>query len=171
MTAGDFVLEQLIVLRREFFKSATNKQFCQERPMLIQAITWPARWMNDLGAKLPASAYLRILGIVIDTIKRHGNRAKIQRFSVYFLHVVQEHMKHHGDEYYEAAKDVRRIGQILPQLAASLGLDARKKRLPDQTTEVLAQMNRVLRSPGGRRRKLQVRQPELPTFPPLKTGK
>ncbi len=171
MTAGDFVLEQLVLLRREFFKSATNKQYFQQRPVLIQAITWPARWMNKRGAKLPASGYRRIIGTVISSIKQRGNVARIRRFSIYFLHSVQEHMKHHGDEYYEAAKDVRRIGQILPRLTASLGFDALKARHPDRTTEDLAKLNRVLRSPGGRRRKLQFSQPELPTFPPLKAEK
>jgi len=75
-----FVEEMLGRIRREFFAQHTDKRFFQERSMLIQAITYPAHWMNDRGAKLPASGYRRILGTVIDTIMRRGNRAKIQRF-------------------------------------------------------------------------------------------
>jgi hypothetical protein len=166
MTAGEFVREQLLIVRREFFRSVTEKQFFQERSVLIQAITWPARWMNDRGARLPASGYRRILGTVINAIKRHGRRAQIQRFSVYFLHSVQEHMKHHGDQYYYMAKASRPISAILPSVTRHV----RPGAAPDSTTEVLTQMNRLLRSPGCRRRRIQIRQPELPTFPPSKTG-
>jgi hypothetical protein len=109
-----FVEEMLSRIRREFFRYATNKQFFQERPLLIQAITGPAKYMNERGVKAPASLYRRILQTVIDTIRQKGNRSKIQRFSVYFLHCVQEHMKHHGDEYYYQAKAARPIGSLLP---------------------------------------------------------
>jgi hypothetical protein len=146
-----FVQEMLRLIRREFFAQNTDKRFFQERPKLIEAITWPARWMNDHGARLPASDYRRILGIVIDTIKRKGNRAKIQRFSIYFLHAVQEHIKHHGDQYYYEAKAARPIGAILPAVTRHV----RPGAAPDRTTETLSQMNRILRSPGGRRRRIR----------------
>jgi hypothetical protein len=167
MTPGEFVREQLRVVRREFFRSATDKQFFQERSMLIQAITWPARYLNERGVKAPASAYRRILGIVIGTIRQKGNVSRIRRFSVYFLHAVQEHMKHHGDQYYYMAKAARPIGAVLPSVTRHVRPGAGQ----DHTTEVLAQMNQVLLSKGGRRRRIQFLQPELPTFPPLKTGK
>lgn len=171
LPAERFVDEMLGQLWRQFY-FGQSKQFFQDRRFLIQAITWPAREMNKMGAKLPASKYRQILGTVISAIRKHGvDRVKVRRFSIYFLHAVQEHMKHHGDEYYEVSKDVRRIGHILPPLCRSLGLNGPRKGPPDRTTEVLAQMNRVLRSPGGRRRRIQSRQPELPTFPPLKAGK
>jgi hypothetical protein len=146
-----FVEEMLRLIRREFFAKHTDKRFFQERTTLIEAITWPARCMNILGARLPASGYRRILGTVIDAIKRHGNRAKIQRFSVYFLHSVEEHMKHHGDEYYYASKAARPIGAILPAVMRNV----RPGPAPDRTTEIMSQMNQILRSSGGRRRRIQ----------------
>jgi hypothetical protein len=162
-----FVEEMLRLIRREFFGHLTEKRFFQERPRLIEAITWPAHWMNERGVRLPASGYRRILGKVIDTIKRHGNREKIQRFSVYFLHSVQEHMKHHGDEYYYETKAARPISAVLPAVTRHV----RPGRAPDRTTETLAQMNQVLRSPGGRRRRIREGEPMLPSFPATSGGK
>jgi hypothetical protein len=151
-----FVEEMLRWIRREFFAKCDAKHFYQERPMLIQAITWPAEWMNRRGAKLPASGYKRILGTVIQTINRHGEQVKFRRFSLYFFKAVQEHMKHHGDEYYEAAK-CRSIGAMLPAVTRHV----RTGRAEDPTTEIMAQMNAVLRSPGGRRRRRDSGQPDL----------
>lgn len=147
--AARFVEEMLRLIRSAFFAKHTDKRFYQERTLLIEAITWPAKWMNERGVQAPASLYRRILAIVIETIKRKGNRAKIRRFSVYFLHSVQEHLKHHGDEYYYEAKAARPIGDILPAVARHV----RHGRAPDLVTETLSQLNRVLRSPGGRRRR------------------
>jgi hypothetical protein len=152
-----FVEEMLRWIRREFFAGHTEKQFFQERPMLIHAITWPAEWMNRRGAKLPASGYKRILGTVIQTIKRHGEQVRFRRFSLYFFKAVQEHMNHHGDEYYQAAK-CRSIGAMLPAVTRDVG----HRRAEDPTTAIMSQMNAVLRSPGGRRRRRDsIGQPEL----------
>ena len=142
------------LIRREFFAAHMPKRFFQERAMLIQAITFPAKWMKERGRSPDFRLYRRILGTVIYTIKRHGNMAKIERFSVYFLHCVQEHMRHHGDEYYEAAKAARPIASILPDVTR----EVRPGRAPDRATEILSQMNRILRSPGGRRRRIQASQ-------------
>jgi len=146
-----FVEEMLGLIRRDFFAKATPKRFYQERAMLIQAITWPARWMNERGARLPASGYRRILVTVIQTIKRHGNISKIHCFSRYLLYAVQEHMCYHGEEYYEQAKAARPIADVL----ATATSHVRPGRAPDRVTETLSQMNKVLRSPGGRRRAIQ----------------
>src|SRR2546423_2404854 len=63
--AARFVEEMLCWIRREFFAQHSDKRFYQERSILIQAITWPARWMNERGASLPASGYRRSFGTVV----------------------------------------------------------------------------------------------------------
>jgi hypothetical protein len=153
-------------LRREFFAKYTDKRFFQERPMLIQSITWPARWMNDRGVKARPEIYRGILRTVIKTIRERGNVSRIRRFSVYFLHSVQEHMKHHGDQYYYTAKAARPIADVLP---AAIRASNRPGRDPDPTTSTLSELNRVLRSTGGRRRRDSVGQLDLLTalHPPL----
>jgi hypothetical protein len=145
-----FVEDMLAWIRREFFRLASDKKFFQEREILVQAITWPARYINDRGAKLQATDYRRIIGTVIDAIRRHGKLSKIARFSAYFLYSVQQHMIHHGEEYYMAAKAAKPIGAILPRVAARLRSNGPP---PDRSTETLAALNRLLRSKGGRRRR------------------
>jgi hypothetical protein len=152
-----FVEEMLRQIRREFL-GKNDKRFYQERSMLIEAITWPAIWMDKRGARMPASGYRRILRIVIGTIKRHGNQVKFRRFSLYLFKAVQEHMDHHGEEYYYQAK-VRPIGAIVPAVAR----DVRPGRARDSVTETLSQMNKVLRSRGGRRRRDSIGQLDLLT--------
>lgn len=148
MTAAEFTAEQLAVIRREFFAGYSDKRFWQERGLLVQAITFPASWLNERGVKMPAAKYRAILGTVISTIKRHGNRAKIERFSAYLLHSVQEHMRHHGEEYYYAAKDARSLGAVLPRVIGK----AQPARDPAETfVPALAEAHRVLRSKGGRK--------------------
>ena len=104
----------LALIRREFYRKVPEKQFFQERPRLKSAITYPARWLNERGVTATASLYRRVLRTVIDAIKQHGRRDKIDRFEIYFLDCVQKHMKHHGEEYYEAAKAARSAADVLP---------------------------------------------------------
>jgi hypothetical protein len=161
-----FIEDQLRKIRREFYPRARwgEKRFYQDRPMLIQAITWPARWMNDRGVKALPSVYRGILSTVIETIKLHGNRAEVRRFSLYFFKSVQEHMNHHGEEYYYQAK-VRPVSGILSDVTRNLG----RVQSPDPTTSVLSQINQVIRSKGGRRRRDSDSQPYL--LPASKSAK
>lgn len=149
MTASEFTDEQLRLIRREFFAGMSDKRFYQERGLLMQAITFPATWLNERAVKVPPARYRAILALVISTIKRHGNQAKIERFSAYFLHSVQEHMRHHGDEYYYAAKEVRSLGAVLPRVMGKM-----QARDPGETfVETLAEVHRAVRSRGGRKKK------------------
>jgi hypothetical protein len=148
MTAADFTTEQLALIWKMFFAKTPERQFFQERDFLRQAISYPAAHLRErYGVSATDSLYRRIIKTVIDTIVLKGNRAKIQRFSVYFLHCVQEHMKHHGEEYYDAAKTARSAADLLPAaLRASHIVKA------DRATEILAGLHRTLKSRAGRKR-------------------
>jgi hypothetical protein len=141
--------EQLVqLIRREFFAGVPDKQFFQERNLLLQAVTYPADWLHRRGAKLQEPPYRQILQTVIDTIKAHGNRAKIRRFSAYFLHAVQTHMQHHGEEYYQASKRLPAAGAVVPEIVGEL-------RAGDSRADVigvLLEVRRTLRSRGGRKK-------------------
>lgn len=140
--------EQLLqLIRGEFFAGVPDKQFFQERNLLLQAVTYPADWLNRHGAKLPEPQYQQILQTVIDTIKAHGNRAKIRRFSAYFLHAVQTHMQHHGEEYYQASKRLPAAGAVVPAIVGEL----RAGDPRGDVVGVLLEVRRTLRSRGGRK--------------------
>ncbi len=145
--AGRALIDEMLArLRQTFLAGATDRQFFQEANALKIAICSPARWLDDRGVKANAGLIRKILETVIATIQKHGKRpAQINRFSIYFAYAVQEHMKHHGEEYYDQAKGSRRIGAILPKVIVSL------KQSPgaDQASNVMAEVHRAL---GSRRR-------------------
>jgi hypothetical protein len=160
-----FVEEMLRQIRQEFYPAPTwgEKRFYQERRRLIEAITWPARWMNARGIEARPSIYRRILDTVIRTIRGKGNVRGIRCFSVYFLHSVQEHLKYHGDEYYYEAKAAQPIGDVLPAVTRNVG----HVHATDRSTQTLSQLNQILRSKGGRRRRDSIGQ-EGDLFSPCK---
>jgi hypothetical protein len=163
MSPSEFSEEMLRVVRREFYAAADSKRFFEERQLLMQAVTYPAKYLNDRGARVPASKYRAILATVISTIKAKGNLAAIERFSVYFLHCVQQHMAHHGDGYYYAAKELRPVGPIVGTVLDRARKAASGAGQGDQTVPVLAEAHRVLSS----RRRIQRAKKtgeELPLF-------
>lgn len=157
MMAPEFLNEQLAALRKAFFAGKSDRQFFQERDLLRQAIAFPAARLKErFGVTATDDLYRRVLATVIETIKRHGNLRKIERFSVYFLHAVQQHMDHHGEKYYEDAKAARSAADLLPAaLRASHIVRA------DRTTEVLVDLHKALKSRAGRKKKPAAAQPTL----------
>lgn len=157
MTASEFAHEQLAVIRKTFFAGKTDRQFFQERDLLEQAISFPAAHLQQrYGIKAPDSVYAAALRTVVETIVAKGNRAKIERFSVYFLHCVQEHLKHHGEEYYDAAKSSLRLTEQLPDIVRQV-----RRGETVQTADVLIELHRTLKSRAGRKKKAAPAQPTL----------
>jgi hypothetical protein len=156
VTPAEFTSEMLRELRREFYRDATEKAFFREADFLRQAIFYPANYLHERGVKALPSKYRAIVQTVVRAIKAKGNREKIHCFGVYFLHCVQEHMKHHGDEYYAEAKSPRAVASLL---------DPALRRLQNSealnATAALAEAHRALRSKSGRKRLAAPKQSEL----------
>lgn len=155
MTADDLTAAMLVELRRKFFHR-NERLFYQERALLIQAIAFPARYLNDRGAKAPASKYRSILRLVIRTIKAMGRIGAIHSFGHYFLHAVQLHMQHHGDDYYQEAKAPRSIASLLDPAARKLAAAEAAT-----VTDALAQAHRALATKAGRKKAAPAKQAEL----------
>jgi hypothetical protein len=85
VTIVDDFLRQL----RAFYPC--DKPFYQQRRYLIQAITYPARWVHKRGVFLPEADHRAILDEIISGIRKHGNLATVRNFGVYFLDCVQRH--------------------------------------------------------------------------------
>lgn len=143
MTAADFISQMLRQIQAEFFAGAREKEFYQQVPMLKSAITYPAKWLREKGGWFITPALmLRILTTVISTIKQRGAKQH-DRFCVYFLHCVQQHMKHaHGDRYLQEAKRMPAAGDFvagaLHQVKTAAGSGAA------DLGAVLAETNRAL---------------------------
>jgi len=106
----------------------------------MQAITFPALWLDLRGVRLSAKRYEEILSHIIRTVNEHGNLAEIRSPGRYLLHAVEMHMHHHGDAYYEEGKRVRNatehVSDVLNGLRAIQGAD--------NTVPALAEAHRVL---------------------------
>jgi hypothetical protein len=144
-SAERFVEEMLALIRRDFLRKLSARQFYQEKPMLMQAITYPARWLSEHGTGATATIGIvrRVLMTVIGTIKSKGDTTRIERFSVYFSHCVQRHMMIRGEGYYMAAKAPRSLASLVPGTMRRIAGAADSKG-QDSTVENLAEVHRVL---------------------------
>jgi hypothetical protein len=117
---------------------------------------YPARYLDDRGARLPEDRYRKLLQMIFRDIHTHiPDPRKIRRMSVYLLHAVQAHMKHQGDRYYEIAKTPRAAGSVAKQAMAGL-------EVGHPVTTELAKANAVLSARVQRRCKPTAEtQPEL----------
>lgn len=141
--AEGILSDYLHKLRTQFYDS--DKKFFQQRAMLIRGITHLAVWLNDRGAGLPERRYRQILDEIITGIKRHGDTGKIEYFCRYFLHVVQKHVHHNQEAYYDEAKDFRNALETLSgKLSAKQATKVEEAK--ENTTECLASMAKLLRS-------------------------
>jgi hypothetical protein len=143
MSAETLVKDTLHRLRNQFFAD-DEKGFFQQRSMLVEAITTPARWLEERGVHLPEEKLRDILDRIILGIMRHGATGRIGYFCRYFLFTVQEHMKHQGEKYYEEGKSLRTITETTIDRLTKKQL-ARLGDAEDPTTTRLAALNRLVR--------------------------
>jgi len=149
-------------LRNQFYKAPHEKLFYQERNLLLQAITYPASYLHARGVGLTAARYQGILTSIIRTINAHGNLAAVRSPGRYLLHAVQEHMRHQGEDYYEAGKRTRDALEDVMR-----GLKPRTKvgaiQPGDNPVPALAETHRILTTAKGGRRKASApaMQPDL----------
>lgn len=139
MTADDLTTHLLADIHARFYQGVTAKKWAQERSILVQAITYPARYINERGGKLPGRRYREILVAILADIQRHVQAKRINRLSIYILHCVQEHMRHQGDRYYQEAKDAKPAAQVAGNVIRKV-----RAAMPDSTTRILAETHKVL---------------------------
>ena len=102
--------EQLLAQIQQLFYTckSSDKQFYADRRMLLYALTWPGKWLEQRGLPITAQRYEQLLTQRLKTIAQHGNPERYQRyFPGYLLKCLQDWFTHHGDELYEELKHVR----------------------------------------------------------------
>jgi len=147
-SAEQLVADYLMKLGQQFYED--KKVFFQERRMLTTAITYLPDWLWDRHVQLPERRLRAILEEIIKGIQHHGSTDKIKSFGRYFLHVVQEHVRHHEDKYLDEAKDFRNaLDNLTGKLNAKQAQKVEDAR--DSTTEKLATIARLTKSgPKGK---------------------
>jgi DNA-binding FrmR family transcriptional regulator len=80
-----------------------------------------ASWLNKKGVTLKPERYKQILLERLNEIKIHGQTQAIKYFPGYLKHVLQTHLKHHGQDYYDEGKALRALTENALSTLAKLG--------------------------------------------------
>ena len=99
----------LAQIKQNFYNRASSeKAYYADRRMLLYALTWPAKWLDQRGLWMDAQQYEKLIDQRLKTIVHHGDPKRYQRyFPRYLLKCLQDWFAHHGDELYEELKHVR----------------------------------------------------------------
>ena len=152
---SDLITNYLHRIRRQFYPD-DEKGFFQQRTVLIDALTTPARWLDERGVRIPERRLCEILDEILKGIMNFGATGEIQYFCRYFLYAVQQHMKHQGDRYYEEGKSLRAITNTALEVLTKKQR-ARLGDAHDATTSRLADLNRLLAATRVKKKKAVVK--------------
>lgn len=156
---AEILADLLRVIRNQFCPGLPAKEWYQSRNFFLRVLTWSAAWLNKRGVTLPPARYQAILLDIFTTIKRNGQTGAVNYWPGYLLHCVQEHWKHHGDEYYEEGKTIR------AQVERNLMAFQRAAQAPVASDQVatLAQIHQALqtRKPTNRQARKPAQQMDL----------
>ena len=99
----------LAQIKQDFYTcTSSDKAFYEDRRMLLYALTWPAKWLDQRGLQMDAEQYEELLAQRLNAIVQHGDPKRYQRyFPRYLLKCLQDWFAHHGEELYEDLKHVR----------------------------------------------------------------
>lgn len=135
------LLEELLRFLQVKFYPTDAVAFAKDKPRLVSWVVLEfARWLEDRAVTLPPARYLAIVRdtILMDAL-RHGNTGNIAYRPGWLKMVIQRHLAHHGEEYYEEAKSIRTIADRSLWAAQRASAPA-----PDPVRD-LAQADRLLR--------------------------
>lgn len=153
--AERIVKDFLHVLRNQFYPDDA-KAFYQQRWLLIKAISYPSSYLAARQVGLTEADHRKLLTEQIRAIQHHGNTRQIKFFGRYFLHVIQQHMVHHGEDYYESGKAIRAwADSALENLKTKAALQALDE------TDRLASLHASIAVPKRKKKPAAFHQPEL----------
>jgi hypothetical protein len=145
MTPTELLNKMRAEIRGRFFADYSTERWMRERTFVDQAITFPARYLNERRVRLLGTRYREILMFILGDIESHM-RANPRRMSMYLLKAVQDHMKHQGERYYKEATNPKTAGVAVEKVLARL-----KQAQKDVTVPVLAETHKALATRSQRR--------------------
>jgi hypothetical protein len=143
------VLEDILAdIRLRFYATQPPALFHRDRRMLLDALSWPAVWLERRGLCCSSRRYRTLMVERLDAIHAHGDPARYGGyFPRYLLKCLQDFFDRHGDELYHEFKHIRNaLDQILAsaRFAARVQADARN-------IDTLAAVHRLLHAQRARR--------------------
>ena len=102
--------EKLLAQIKQHFYicQSSEKQFYADRRILLYALTWPGKWLNQRGLQMDARQYEELLTQRLKANAQHGKPERYEHyFPAYLLKCLQDWFAHHGERLYEELKHVR----------------------------------------------------------------
>jgi hypothetical protein len=132
---ADLIAELMARVRRTLFKGREAEWFPAQE-MVKKALTLPARHLRDQGVPFPIARYRQVLELILGTIEREGDIARLVYPAGYLFGCVQKHLQHHGHHYYEEGKSLRNsLDHLLVRTEAKA---AARQAAEDNTVAILA---------------------------------
>lgn len=158
---ADLVARLMALIRNQFCGDLRGDEWGKNSHFVKRnVVLWPAHFVcNVKGFTISAERYEAIMRDIFMCIKYHGDTGAVRYWPGYLMKCVQDHWKHHWEEYYNESKAARNITETA---LAGLG------RLPvrsDSTVETLASVHSVLANKSKRRkRSFRTKEQALPGF-------
>jgi hypothetical protein len=151
---ADLMNRLMALVRGQFCGNMTGKEWGKHSHFVRRnVILWPARFVTGKGFTVPGNVYEQILRNIFSEIKANMTNAPIRYWPGYLMKCVQDHWRHHWEEYYEESKAARSSADMA--LVALGRLPAR----PDATVETLAGVHHVLTQNAKRKSKHVPKEP------------
>jgi hypothetical protein len=155
MKAPDELIGELLQrYRLVLYQGKPDKVWYAQQQMVKKALLYPAAWLGKRQVEIPAERYRAIMEGILATMAANGNLGQVTWVSRYVLHCVQQHMEHHGEEYYCEGVAIRnRVSMVMDRIEKAA-------RGADGTVPILAEADKLLRI-GKRKVKIKVAAPAL----------
>ncbi len=100
------ILDQIKI---RFYDNQTYpKKYYKDQRMLLYAITWPAKWLEQRALKMNAQKYKQLLSERLDDIVKHGQYQRYTNyFPTYLLKTIQRWFAYNGENLYNQLKHIR----------------------------------------------------------------
>lgn len=135
------IRDELLRFIQSKFYPADPVNFAKDRPRLLKWVVLKfASYLDDRGVTIPANRYLEIMRdqVLMEAV-RFGRTDEIKYRPAWLGKVVELHLDHHGEDYYEEGKSLR--NQVDQALAIARSGVQRSDRDPVRD---LAQASRLL---------------------------
>ena len=101
--------EILDQIKKRFYHTTSYPQkYYQDQRMLLYAITWPAKWLEQRALTISAEQYKQLLFERLDDIAKHGQPSRYQDyFPAYLLKTIQRWFAHNAEALYHKLKHIR----------------------------------------------------------------
>lgn len=163
-SASLVVGELMWLVRGQFCGDVPEKEWFKShyRFLKVNVVLWPARFMAGKGFAVGPERYKAILTGIFREIERHGDTKVVRYWPGYLMKCVQDHFRHHWEDYYAEAKSVRAAaeGALLAMGAGGPG-GVDLTGVGEREMEAMAAAHRLLKGPRKRKAAPRGRQGEL----------